>query len=539
MHCPLTASIPTYHLPPVQEEEWEEAFESEEEEDEYAAWAAQQDAAYSQFEAMLGSTPAPTSTIGSSKKAKARPAAKQPKPGSGGSGHGMAAVGQLKGAVPERPAAPAQPPAPSGRVQLQLGRLPARPAPVKLASKPQFSAAAQAAAQRPLPPPPAPPAPPPKLASKPSRPAPPPPAAAPAPSKPQPVPALVAKPVAAAAEQAPPPAAAPVAPAAAAAPAAPPVAPKPKAPTAAEPAGQPPVAAASDAPATAATPAAAAAPIAPVVAPEAAPEKAPTAAAPATSKPQRPAARKPQPAPKEPLTAAAKAAAAAEQRARNAARGHRSLLERRIESLTVWSTNAAGVLVRNEHLTGTSRRQGRPYCLRCSEHCTPALVTLPTPTSPPQTLDHAPPSHWAGFIPCSLLSPLHLSAVHEAEQPLLAAAAAGAILAQLESRNAEASSTDGADVEAGPMRSAARKQALAQVMLGRSVQAQVVDVDDASGRVVLSGECFCVVFFSACAIRARCTAHCPTAPITCGRPQSPGVGIPSATLWTLLQSARR
>lgn len=91
-----------------------------------------------------------------------------------------------------------------------------------------------------------------------------------------------------------------------------------------------------------------------------------------------------------------------------------------------------------------------------------------------------------GFIPSSLLSPLNVAAVIEAEQPLLAAAAAGAIVAQLETQGQPGQAADGADLEPAT-RAAARKQALEAVLLGRQVTALVVNVDSASGRVVLSG----------------------------------------------------
>lgn len=131
-----------------------------------------------------------------------------------------------------------------------------------------------------------------------------------------------------------------------------------------------------------------------------------------------------------------------ERKERNAAYGHDRLLDRRAETLTVWQANSAGVLVRNDNLSG--------------------------------------------FIPSSLLSPLNVAAVIEAERPLLAAAAAGAIVAQLETQGQPGQAADGADLDPAT-RAAARKQALEAVLLGRQVTAQVVNVDAVSGRVVLSG----------------------------------------------------
>ncbi|PRW59921.1 30S ribosomal chloroplastic [Chlorella sorokiniana] len=130
-----------------------------------------------------------------------------------------------------------------------------------------------------------------------------------------------------------------------------------------------------------------------------------------------------------------------ERRESNAAYGQDRLLDRQAETLTVWQINSAGVLVRNKDLSG--------------------------------------------FIPSSLLSPLNVAAVLEAERPLLAAAAAGAIVAQLETQGQPGQSADGADLDPAT-RAAARRQALEAVLLGRQVTAQVVSVDAASGRVVLS-----------------------------------------------------
>ena len=143
------------------EYEFEDELGLDEEEAEYAQWAAEAESefgsleeAYQDFAAQLGRD--------------SRNAATPGKPKRGGRARGgLAAVGGIRDAVPQRPrGAPAQVPAPpAGRVQLQLSQL-ARPP--KLAAKPQASVEARAAAQPPLPPPPPPE---PKLASKPSRPA--------------------------------------------------------------------------------------------------------------------------------------------------------------------------------------------------------------------------------------------------------------------------------------------------------------------------------------------------------------------------------
>lgn len=90
-------------------------------------------------------------------------------------------------------------------------------------------------------------------------------------------------------------------------------------------------------------------------------------------------------------------------------------------------------------------------------------------------------------MPTSLLAPVLLSQVLAEEQKLAAAAAAGLIVAQLERAGAPASSADGADLDAAT-RSAVRRAALEAVMAGRQVSARVVNVDEKSGRVVLSGE---------------------------------------------------
>ena len=114
-----------------------------------------------------------------------------------------------------------------------------------------------------------------------------------------------------------------------------------------------------------------------------------------------------------------------------------------------------------------------------------ARANVARPTSSPNNLTTCP-QPLQGFIPSSLLSPLNVAAVIEAERPLLATAAAGAIVAQLETQGQPGQAADGADLD--PVtRAAARKQALEAVLLGRQVTAQVVNVDAASGRVVLSG----------------------------------------------------
>lgn len=128
-------------------------------------------------------------------------------------------------------------------------------------------------------------------------------------------------------------------------------------------------------------------------------------------------------------------------RAANAAYGIECLLDRRAEVLTVWQVNAAGVLVRNERMSG--------------------------------------------FVPSSLLSPVHVTAVMEKEQQLAAAAAAGMIVAQLETEGAPASAAQGADLDSAT-RSTVRRSALEAVMMGQQLTARVVNVDEKSGRVVLS-----------------------------------------------------
>ncbi len=305
---------------------------------------------YGQFDQLLG------------KPSKA-PGGKTSKPptspafSSRGSGS-LAAVGQLKEALPPRPAAPTpaskaegQPPAAaSGRIQLDLRKA---AAPVKLAAKPQASLAAREAAQRPAPPPPAPK---PVLASKPARPAAPEPPAAPQPpaelAQPPAAPKLSAAPKARAqakpVEQAvppvaakpevrtPKPAAAQVTEAAPAVPEAPADATG-EASTVAVRAPRP-ASKKQTEPAQPAQPSKAAA-----VEPHVVPEPA-AAVQEALSRPQRP-----QP----PAPQQAGAQRSQEQRrAANAACGAEALLDRRVEELTVWQVNAAGVLVRNDRLSG-------------------------------------------------------------------------------------------------------------------------------------------------------------------------------------------
>ena len=117
-----------------------------------------------------------------------------------------------------------------------------------------------------------------------------------------------------------------------------------------------------------------------------------------------------------------------------------------------------------------------------------SIASLANPHAP--VPPYPSPVFPAGFIPASLLSPLNVAAVIEAERPLLAAAAAGAIVAQLETQGQPAQAADGADLDPST-RAAARRQALEAVLLGQQITAQVVNVDAASGRVVLSGERIC------------------------------------------------
>lgn len=499
---------------------------------EYAEWAAAAEAefgsledAYQDFEARLGHA--------------AQPPAKTKR----GSKPGLAAVGELKDAVPQRPrGSAAQPPAaappPAGRVQLKVAQL-ARPP--KLAAKPQASQQARAAAQRPLPPPPPPE---PKLAGKPSRPAapsaPPTPAGAPAAAVPQqPPPQLAAKPAAkpavkppagrpqrqaeaeasmaavskpAAAAAEPPAKAAPQPVAAEAAVAEPAIAPEPAA-AAPEEAASPAAAAAAPAVEAAAAPA----PAGPAK-PKRRAAAAATAAEPAAAaepavapKPQRPPPSLPRQLKQQRMAeererkaaeAARRAAASAElkeRRERNAAYGHDRLLDRQAETLNVWQVNSAGVLVRNDNLSGEHRWAAawsvcpdtasgacRSWCQECQLSPPRELATTEPMVQPcPRP---RPPSSSAGFIPSSLLSPLNVAAVIEAERPLLAAAAAGAIVAQLETQGQPAQAAEGADLDPST-RAAARRQALEAVLLGQQITAQVVNVDAASGRVVLSGGC--------------------------------------------------
>ena len=421
-------------LPSPQDEDAYNEME-EEEEDEYAAWAAAQDATYAQFDELLTSGPAATASPASAAK---KPAAK---------------------------------PASSGRVTLNLRDVPRGP--VKLAAKPQSSAAAREAAQRPAPPRLAPP---PTLSAKPARPQQPttesvPPATPELPA-PLPVPQLAAKPQAAAAaapqqaeEAAAPaaaakpqpkrkaqrPSAAPAAPAAAPSPPIEQLAGKPSRPAARQPQPQPEPVQQEQQSAPAASQPEQQQPE--QQQPEQPPSPAMDAseplatevpAAPPTPELQRPAAAKAAQATAAPQRQrVSKEEAQAVRRALNAQRGHAALLERSVETLQVHKANSAGVLVRNARLSG--------------------------------------------FIPTSLLSAAHAAAVAEREAPLLAAAAAGAIVAGLETGAQPATSADGADVTAA-MRAAARKQALEGVLLGQRVSAVVVNVDDATGRVVLSGE---------------------------------------------------
>ena len=388
------------------EDEDEEEQGLGEDEADYAEWAAAAEAefgsledAYQELEARLGQARSPAPTPTKPKRAN----------------KGLAAAGQLRDAVPQRPrGTSAQPPAPpAGRVQLQLGQY-ARPP--KLAAKPQASSEARAAAQRPLPPPPPPE---PKLASKPSRPAAPaapaPPAKPAAPAPPQPAPQLAAKPAAkpptgdqqkralapeaAVAASKPAPAAVQPAPAkvaeaeqqvppaeaVAAKPTRVPAAPARPAPqqaaagTAAAPAEQQQKAAAPAAAPSPAKPkrqprpaaAAEAQPVAAATKPEAAapaavpkPARPTPAASVVEAKPQRPASSplkllKEQRLAEERELKAAQAERRAvlalqfkERQERNAAYGHDRLLDRRPETLTVWQANSAGVLVRNDNLSG-------------------------------------------------------------------------------------------------------------------------------------------------------------------------------------------
>ncbi|KAL4458847.1 hypothetical protein ABPG75_013712 [Micractinium tetrahymenae] len=435
-------------------------------------------ATYDQFNQLLGK---PSKAQGG-KKAKPASSSAFSSRGSGS----LAAVGQLKDAVPPRPAAPLaadkaavqlpQPPA-SGMIQINLRKA---AAPVKLTAKPQASAAAREAAQRPAPPQPAPK---PTLAAKPARPAAPepptvamqpaavaapeppaalvapkPPAAVAAPEPPPQAPAAVAQPAEAPKCPAVPVAQPPAKPAKPAKQVAPPVAAKPEPrktkPAAvqavqdrASPAPAAPAAAEHDgkAPPAAPTPAGAQKP-APVQVEAAAPAEVPhpaqteaaaDAVGEASSRPQR----LQSPAQQQQQQQAGAQRAQEQRRAANAAYGAEALLDRRVETLTVWQVNSAGVLVRNERLSG--------------------------------------------FVPSSLLAPATVGQVFEEEQRLAAAAAAGSIVAQLEQEGAPASTAEGASLDAAT-RSGVRREALAAVMMGRQLSALVVNVDEKSGRVVLS-----------------------------------------------------
>ena len=172
------------------------------------------------------------------------------------------------------------------------------------------------------------------------------------------------------------------------------------------------------------------------------PEEAAAAAAP-IAKPARKAAPPQRPAaPAKPSVKASAEATLAAWRASSMAYAKECLLDRRVETVTVQRANQAGVLVKNARLQG--------------------------------------------FIPMSLLSPLHVAAVLEAEQPLMAAAAAGAIVRQLEQAGQPGAASDGADVDP-QARAVVRQQALEAVLAGLQLPAQVVNVDERAGRIVLSG----------------------------------------------------
>ena len=410
-------------------------------------------ATYDDFASLLGSPNRSSSSAGKPKEASG-------KKGKSSSGAGFTArSGSLKAVglltdLPDRPEQKPAAPAATGRVQLSLGRKPS--APTRLAAKPQASSAAREAAQKPLPPPPAPK---PTLAAPPTRPAAPaPPAAAePAakPAKPLAPPPLAAKPAARAAAAAP---AAP--PAEVPAPPAEPLAAKPKPTAKAAPAEPAPVQPPAAGPAAAAAPLEEGGPVeaaaAAAVQPDpAAPAAEAAALTPALAKPDAAAAEEAAaaapsaPALSKPTRRAARPAGAvqpsvqqqAERRAANVAYGRDCLLSQRVETFTVWQVNAAGVLVRNERLSGGCCSGCGSACIR-GEHVTHHRHLVPL-TLAPQNSPRSPPPR-AGFVPTSLLQPVLLSKVFEKEARLAAAAAAGLIVGQLETAGAPATAAAGA-----------------------------------------------------------------------------------------------